>query len=518
MEKTIAKLLDENDFFEKKDPKNNNLQLYCCKKNEKLIWAQDNNPFFPDIIHESQYYAIHIKEHPYVFCNRKMMFKWIYKKIIKDFKDIKELKEDIKELEEANDDNEMIQGIIEMVKNCKVKKILNTKCAVQEKKDIFNELAETANRENELFKQLPTLDALEKAIMEEFGLGTIRTQWENAYHNGIKQVVFNGAPGTGKTYTARSVCEDIIKSEHPEQEAIEKNKNSEELEKKMKDAIEKEIKNRIKFVQFHSSYDYTDFVEGLRPVSIDTCSEPTFVRVDGVFKAFCRKIAEENNPEKPYFFIIDEINRADLSKVFGELMFCLEDSYRGKKNGVETQYKNLPTYEVKDGKAKLIKEEKRTDVFEDKFYIPENLYIIGTMNDIDRSVEAFDFALRRRFLWMEVQANTECLEGLKGMLGSKLEQGKIENLCKRIQELNTVIASEKDSEKSVGEQLGLSRAYHIGHSYFKKFDGNNLETIWKYNIEPILREYCRGKDSARIRQFIEACHAALVKGTTTTVS
>ena len=175
-----------------------------------------------------------------------------------------------------------------------------------------------------------------------------------------KQVIFTGAPGTGKTFSVREYVKD-------------------------KD---------YKFVQFHPSYDYSDFVEGLRPVVIDGQEDPTFVRMDGIFKEFCRHIVEENHNEKNYYFIVDEINRADLAKVFGELMFGLEESYRGEKNRIQTQYKNLVTYKINNaGKAEPIEK----DVFKDGFYIPENLYFIGTMNDIDRSVDSMDFALRRRF-------------------------------------------------------------------------------------------------------------------------
>ncbi|MCU9932547.1 AAA family ATPase [Mycoplasmopsis cynos] len=163
-----------------------------------------------------------------------------------------------------------------------------------------------------------------------------------------------GAPGTGKTYNVRSYVNDQIEPNE----------------------------KRSEFVQFHPSYDYSDFIEGLRPVILDeaTIEEPTFVKMDGIFKAFCRKVVSENydkikakNPTKvnlpfsniykkyednctdKYFFIIDEINRADLSKVFGELMFGIEKSYRGIENSFQTQYKNLKTYEIlTNGKGKII--------------------------------------------------------------------------------------------------------------------------------------------------------------------
>ena len=124
--------------------------------------------------------------------------------------------------------------------------------------------------------------------------------------------------------------------------------------------------------------------------------------MDGSFKDFCRKVDMENSSKNRYF-IIDEINRADLSKVFGELMFCLEKNYRGPQNAIPTQYSNLPVYETKKNKGV---EPIGSDCFEDGFYIPDNIVIIGTMNDIDRSVDSFDYALRRRFKWINVTVDT----------------------------------------------------------------------------------------------------------------
>lgn len=237
-----------------------------------------------------------------------------------------------------------------------------------------------------------------EAIWREFKLTTIETQLKELIKNGEKQIILTGAPGTGKTYTAKEVAKAFCGGD----------------------------KKRIKFVQFHSSYDYSDFVEGLRPVVLEKESEvqnkdgklirknfektTAFVRLDGTFKEFCRKAADDenkdnNSDEIKYFFIIDEINRADLSKVFGELMYALEDGYRGEENKVQTQYRNLPVYEIDNSTGCAVRMEK--DKFQDGFYIPNNVYIIGTMNDIDRSVEAFDFALRRRFQWITVKAINE---------------------------------------------------------------------------------------------------------------
>jgi len=318
-----------------------------------------------------------------------------------------------------------------------------------------------------------------------------------------KQIVLTGAPGTGKTYSATQYA----------MENVDK------------------FGGAYEFVQFHPSYDYSDFVEGLRPVilSTSTDSKPTFVKVDGLFKEFCRKIVMENyeeiknshsgegedfkdlysryekEVESKYFFVIDEINRADLSKVFGELMYGLEESYRGIENSFQTQYQNLKTYEInKDGKA----EKMAFDCFKDGFFIPTNLYIIGTMNDIDKSVEAFDFALRRRFEWIEISAKEICRDSLNQMIDNKVIKGKkndARRLAEKINAMNDIISTD-------GREFGLSEAYHIGHAYFKGVDldkPETLERIFNHNIVAILKEYTRGRDKDDVNVFIDKCAEAL---------
>lgn len=324
-----------------------------------------------------------------------------------------------------------------------------------------------------------------------------------------KQIVFTGAPGTGKTWSVRNEVEELTKKS-----------------------------GAYKFVQFHSSYDYTDFVEGLRPVP-DGNGGNMFVRMDGTFKAFCRDIVKQNLErlnesewnitdidlyyqfmkgnnnedkiykfldEKSYYFIIDEINRADLSRVFGELMFGLEDSYREVHNRFDTQYKNLPTYEMKNGKATLIQD----DIFKNGFFVPYNLHIIGTMNDIDRSVESFDFALRRRFAWIDIKANDIMFDSLKSMRdenNGKISDGKLEAVAKKIKYMN---------ETMTQTGYGLSDAYHIGPAYFKELAmvsndeiNNKLEEIFTNRINSILREYTRGRRSDVENELIKPCKDAL---------
>ncbi len=367
-----------------------------------------------------------------------------------------------------------------------------------------------------------------------------------------KNLILHGAPGTGKTHLARQIA----------------------------DAMNAEVG----FVQFHPSYDYTDFVEGLRPVNDGGSGQIGFERKDGVFKKFCEKALENSNgfsqdnfdeayqklfekieeaeesgehiiyetlshkkkftlkpnslqniyaiPQtetqthmpitrenlqtylrtgdildwKPYLtaiakhliddfgykkqsdvnikknfvFIIDEINRGEMSKIFGELFFAIEPSYRGAKKcrDLRTQYANLQTFPNSFDSVLNIKDSENYG----HFFIPENVYIIGTMNDIDRNVESMDFAFRRRFTFKEITAKDTQEQILSGLDDSIREES-----TKRMDSLNDAISKVE----------GLSSSYHIGGAYFLKLKDldNDFGKLWEYHLEGLLREYLRGMEN-----------------------
>ena len=384
-----------------------------------------------------------------------------------------------------------------------------------------------------------------------------------------RNVILTGAPGTGKTFMAKQIAKDLGCED-----------------------------DNIGFVQFHPSYDYTDFVEGLRPKQVDGSDQIGFERKDGVFKKFCERALKESYREnndnvdnfeecwkklvdelnendfvtiplisgkgdfrvelneygtglanrtyenddyqkgnwiqgkskffskdqlyniyqglpgtpagghdnyrkavveymkknlglldyrktestqktkKNFVFIIDEINRGEVAKIFGELFYCVDPGYRGEKGRIPTQYQNLVT----------------SGEFQKGFFIPENVYIIGTMNDIDRSVESMDFAFRRRFSWIEVKAsNTVDMLDPKyddnGELISGLEKDLADEAKLRMKNLNAEISKIDE----------LNDAYHIGASYFLKLKnyGGDFGKLWDYHIKGILTEYLRGNPNAQ---------------------
>ena len=272
-----------------------------------------------------------------------------------------------------------------------------------------------------------------------------------------KNIILRGAPGTGKSYLAKEIATDIISDGYFDDYTL----------------LSDEQKTQVEFVQFHPSYDYSDFVEGLRP-KMNKDGSMGFELQDGIFKKFvarARKNCEdyENSQKgefiakagklKKYIFIIDEINRGEISKILGELFFSIDPGYRGKAGEVSTQYSNM-----------------HSDP-EDKFYIPENVYIIGTMNDIDRSVDSFDFAMRRRFRFVEIKAEDR-LEMLSMLRDEELEREAI----RRMKALNEEILNVED----------LNENYQIGASYFLKLRNLNFDELWTDCLQPLLQEYVQG--------------------------
>lgn len=382
-----------------------------------------------------------------------------------------------------------------------------------------------------------------------------------------KNVIFRGAPGTGKSYLAKQIAADIVSNGYTDQYID----------------LTSEQKSQIAFVQFHPSYDYSDFVEGLRP-KMNDAGNIGFELQDGIFKSFVEKakrnfensqksielrkkeisaeqiltnffenLEYENNefqtvngnnfsiinvddkniyisiPNnktsnqlslsideirkllesglkfekvsdithffgkkfstqansytfalfkemkklsfkdikdyvneediKKYIFIIDEINRGEISKIFGELFFSIDPGYRGKAGEVATQYSNMHTNP------------------DEKFYIPENVYIIGTMNDIDRSVDNFDFAMRRRFRFVEIKA-----EDTQNMLESLDNENLKNEAVSRMDKLNAEIIKVDD----------LNENYQIGASYFLKLKNISFDELWTDYLNPLLKDYVRG--------------------------
>ena len=408
--------------------------------------------------------------------------------------------------------------------------------------------------------------------------------YQNPYSQTLiesKNIIFHGAPGTGKSHLAREIAADIISDGYYNQ-----------LEQ-----LDDEQKKQVEFVQFHPSYDYTDFVEGLRP-RLNPDGSMYFDRVDGIFmkfvdearknyensqktkeviekeisaqetltnflfdveavneslktiknnefeiKDFDDKVIRISIPKnekynevvlkidklremlesdvkytkvaqltslfktqyprqeysyyfklyqeieerkkskkaivkkeelKKYIFIIDEINRGEISKIFGELFFSIDPGYRGKTGEISTQYANLH------------------DDPEEKFYIPENVYIIGTMNDIDRSVDSFDFAMRRRFRFIEIKADA-CLEMLDDLNDEELKEEAI----RRMTALNNEIAKTDE----------LNEDYQIGAAYFLKLKTLSFDQLWTDYLQPLLKEYIQGMyDEANIMKRFEKAY------------
>lgn len=235
-----------------------------------------------------------------------------------------------------------------------------------------------------------------------------------------KNIILQGAPGVGKTFTAERLAYTLMG---------------------VKD------KQRIELIQFHQNYSYEDFILGYKPNA-----DGGFELKHGIFYRFCKKAL--NTPDKDFFFIIDEINRGNLSKIFGELLMLIENSYRGKE--IRLAYTDEP------------------------FSVPDNLYIIGMMNTADRSLAMIDYALRRRFSFFEMKPGFKT-DGFKSYIAS-LSNEKLDRIINGIQALNEAIS--KDD--------ALGNGFCIGHSYFcnqSAFSMEWLENVIENDIAPMLKEY-----------------------------
>lgn len=312
-------------------------------------------------------------------------------------------------------------------------------------------------------------DKLKDALKNEKNLNEnifyddrVKNIWSGGIDFESKNIILYGAPGTGKTYQTKQTIE--------ARKLIEKN-------------------HEYKIIQFHPSYSYEDFMDGVKPTGIEN-GVMKFELKNGVFKQMCidafKDLEKNKEKAKRYYFVADEINRAELSRIFGELLLCLEEDKRLSfdKKG------NLQGMLVKTANSSLWDNEKHAvyvdEAGEGYFGVPENLYFIGTMNDIDKSIDSFDMALRRRFVWKKYSCNYDVI------VDRYSDEDNVETYIKLCKDINEYITSEKG--------LGLDDSYELGHSYFlkpKKLTKSEINKLWNEHISPLLKEYLRTQYSGK---------------------
>ncbi|MCD7709943.1 MAG: AAA family ATPase, partial [Porphyromonadaceae bacterium] len=256
-----------------------------------------------------------------------------------------------------------------------------------------------------------------------------------------KNIILQGAPGVGKTFAAKRLAYAIMGEKDDD---------------------------RIEFVQFHQSYSYEDFMMGYKP------AKDGFTLTKGIFYNFCKKASE--NPKKDFFFIIDELNRGNISKIFGELLMLIENDHRGEET------KLVYTGEL--------------------FSVPENLRVIGTMNTADRSLAMIDYALRRRFCFINMEPAFDS-DGFK-KYAAKLNNAKFTSLIEKIKKLNGEISAD----------ASLGKGFCIGHSYFcnwEKCTDEKMLNVVDCEILPMLAEYWFDADK-KYQDWVDSLHGIFEDG------
>lgn len=273
-----------------------------------------------------------------------------------------------------------------------------------------------------------------------------------------KNIILQGAPGTGKTYNTAAIALSIIG------EDISKFSNHEDLMEKYE-----ELKGQIEFVTFHQSMDYEDFVEGIKPI-LDKNGNVTYEVKPGIFKQICTNA--KNEPKKNYVLIIDEINRGNVSKIFGELITLLEND---KRITLDEKDKDKQ-HEIRVKLPYSSIEENTED-----FGVPSNLYIIGTMNTTDRSTGTIDYAVRRRFAFVTLKAQEEAIVNY---YKDKKSEEEIQSIIALFNDVKSFITNNNSSDMNIDDLM-------VGHSYFMANGEDELKLKMEYEVIPLIKEYIK---------------------------